>query len=128
MLEELAKAPAHGNNAPARAPKRDMVVKEGDTLTLGNTALKLYKMPGHTPGSVSAEFTVYDGGKPYKAFMFGGPGPRGGVTGAEQFLASANRLAKVEGIQVAVPVHSWLNDFHYPNGGIFERAQKLAQR
>ena len=27
-----------------------------------------------------------------------------------------------------MPVHSWLNDFHYPNGGIFERAQKLAQR
>jgi metallo-beta-lactamase class B len=128
MMEEFAKAPARGDSAPARAPKRDMVVKEGDTLTLGNTTLKLYKMPGHTPGSVSAEFTVYDGGKPYKAFMFGGPGPRGGVAGAEQFLASANRLAKVEGIQVAVPVHSWLNDFHYPNGGIFERAQKLAQR
>ena len=128
MMEEFAKGPARGNNAPARVPKRDMVVKEGDTLTLGNTSLKLYKMPGHTPGSVSAEFTVYDGGKPYKAFMFGGPGPRGGVAGAEQFLTSANRLAKFEGVQVAVPVHSWLNDFHYPNGGIFERAQKLAQR
>ena len=42
--------------------------------------------------------------------------------GAEQFLASANRVAKIPGIEVAVPVHSWLNDFHYPNGGIFERA------
>ena len=27
-----------------------------------------------------------------------------------------------------MPVHSWLNDFPYANGGILERAQKLAQR
>jgi hypothetical protein len=50
------------------------------------------------------------------------------VQGAEQFVASANRMAQIPGIQVAVPVHSWLNDYHYPNGGIFERAQRLAQR
>lgn len=128
MIEQFAKAPARGNTAPARAPKRDMVVKEGETLTLGNTSLRLYKMPGHTPGSVSAELTVYDGGKPYKAFMFGGPGPRGGVAGAEQFLASANRVAQIQGVQVAVHVHSWLTSYPYPNGGIFERAPKLAQR
>jgi metallo-beta-lactamase class B len=105
-----------------------MVVKDGDTLTLGKTTLKFYKLPGHTPGSLSAEFTVFDNGQPHKAFLFGGPGPRGGVAGAEQFLASANRVAQMQGIQVSVPVHSWLNDYHYPNGGVFERAQKLAQR
>lgn len=109
-------------------PKRDLVLKEGDSLTLGTTTLKLYKMPGHTAGSLSAEFTVFDNGRPYKAFMFGGPGPRGGVAGAEQFLESANRLVKLEGVQMAVANHSWLNDFHYPNGGVFERAQRLAQR
>jgi metallo-beta-lactamase class B len=128
LIDEAAKAPANPDRPAARLPKRDLVFKEGETLTLGNTTLKFYKMPGHTPGSLSAEFTVHDGGKPYKAFMFGGPGPRGGVAGAEQFLASANHLAKIEGVQVAVQVHSWLNDYHYPNGSIFERAQKLAQR
>jgi metallo-beta-lactamase class B len=128
LIEAAGKTPGRGNAPPPAVPKRDMVIKEGDTLTLGNTSLKIYKLPGHTPGSPSVEFTVFDNGRPYKAFMLGGPGPRGGVEGAEQFLASANRVAQMQGIQVAVPVHSWLNDFHYPNGGIFERQLKLAQR
>ena len=128
LMEAAGKSPGRGNTAPPLVPKRDMVIKEGDTITLGNTSLKVYKLPGHTAGSPSFEFNVMDGGRPYKAFLFGGPGPRGGVQGAEQFLASANRLATIPGVQVAVPVHSWLNDYPYVNGGIFERAQKLAQR
>ncbi len=128
LIEAAANAPGRGNAAPPLAPKRDLVLKEGDTLTLGKTSLTISKMPGHTPGSLSAEFNVFDGGRSYKAFLLGGPGPRGGVEGAEQFLASANRLDRIEGVQVAVPVHSWLNDFPYPGGGVFERAVKLAQR
>jgi metallo-beta-lactamase class B len=83
-----------------------MVVKEGDTLTLGGATLKFYKHPGHTAGSLSAEFTVFDNGRPYKAFMFGGPGPRGGVAGATQFLETTKRIAEIPGIQVHVQVHS----------------------
>ncbi len=128
LMEEAGSAPAAPNRPAVKVPKRDMVVAEGDTLRLGDTTLKFYRMPGHTPGSLSAEFTVRDNGRSYKAFMFGGPGPRGGVAGAEQFLASANRLARIDGVEVSVPVHSWLNDYHYPNGGVFERAQKLARR
>lgn len=126
-MEQAARPTANRPTALA-IPKRDMVVKDGESLTLGNTAVKFYKHPGHTAGSLSTEFTVFDNGRPHKAFQFGGPGPRGGVAGAEQFLDSANRVAKIEGIEMAVANHSWLNDFHYPNGGIFERAQKLAQR
>ena len=128
LMETVGNTPARGNNPPPRVPKRDMVLKDGETLTLGKTSLKVYRMPGHTPGSASFEFTVFDGGRPYRAFMFGGPGPRGGVEGGEQFLASAKRLDQIAGVQVNVPVHSWLNDFPYPNGGVFERAQRLAQR
>jgi len=128
MIEKAGTTPGRGNAAPTRVPKRDMVLKEGDTLTLANTTLKFYKHPGHTPGSLSAEFTVYDNGAPHKAFIFGGPGPRDGVRGGEQFLDSMNRIAKIPGIEVAVNVHSWLTSYPYPNGGILERAQKLAQR
>jgi metallo-beta-lactamase class B len=104
-----------------------MVVKEGDTLTLGGETLKFYKHPGHTPGSLSAEFTVYDNGTPHKAFMFGGPGPRGGVAGGEQFLQSVERVARIPGIEVHVQVHSWLASYPYPNGGILERERKLKE-
>jgi metallo-beta-lactamase class B len=128
LMERAAQQPGRNDSAPPPIPKRDMIVKEGDTLTLGGTTLKFYKHPGHTAGSLSAEFTVFDNGRPHKAFMFGGPGPRGGVAGATQFLESANKIAQIPGVEVHVQVHSWLASYPYPNGGIFERAQKLAQR
>ena len=129
LIEAAGKTAGRSGNPPPRAPARDMVIKEGDVVTLGNTSLKVFKLPGHTPGSPSFEFTVYDSGMPYKAFLFGGPGPRGGVSGGEQFLASVNRIAaEQQDAQVAVTVHSWLTSYPYPNGGLLERAQKLAQR
>jgi metallo-beta-lactamase class B len=128
LMERAAQQPGRNNSAPPAIPKRDLVVKDGDTLTLGGTTLKFYKHPGHTAGSLSADFTVFDNGRPHKAFMFGGPGPRGGAAGATQFLESAKRIAEIPGVEVHVQVHSWLASYPYPNGGIFERAQKLAQR
>jgi metallo-beta-lactamase class B len=128
LIDRLSTTPGRNSAPPPRMPKRDMVLKEGDTLSLGGTTLKFYKHPGHTAGSLSAEFTVFDNGRPYKAFMFGGPGPRGGVAGATQFLESSRRITEIPGVQVHVQVHSWLASYPYPNGGIFERAQKLSQR
>jgi metallo-beta-lactamase class B len=96
---------------------------------LGGTSLKVYKLPGHTPGSASFAFTVLDGGRPHKAFIFGGPGQRNGVEGGTQFLSSLERLEREFGdIEVPAHVHSWLATYPYPGGGVFERAQKLAQR
>jgi metallo-beta-lactamase class B len=128
MMEQFAERPGKNGALPDRAPKRDMVLKEGDTLTLGSETLKIYKHPGHTPGSLSAEFTVFDNGTPHKAFLFGGPGPRNGVTGGQQFVETMNRVAQIPGIEVGVNVHSWLTSYPYPNGGILERAIKLKAR
>ena len=97
------------------------MLKEGDTVKLGNTTIKVYVMGGHTPGSVSYEFTTHENGKAYKSFVMGGPGGAGGLEAAEQFEKSAERLNKFLDVQVAVNVHSWLNGYHYPNGGILER-------
>jgi metallo-beta-lactamase class B len=128
-IEEAGTRPGRNNAPPPRVPRRDMVVKDGDTLTLGNTTLKLYNTPGHTPGVLSAEFTVFDNGTPHKAFLWGGPGERPGLEGAQEGLASANRIAQIPGIEVGVMIHSWLAPTYiYPNGNIFERAQRLAQR
>jgi metallo-beta-lactamase class B len=129
LIDEAAKQPERPGRPIGRVPKRDLVIKEGDTITLGKTSLKVYKLPGHTAGSPSFEFTVYDNGKPHKAFLFGGPGPRNGVEGGTQFLASINRLMKEQAdVEVPVHVHSWLTSYPYPGGAIFERAQKLPQR
>jgi metallo-beta-lactamase class B len=53
-------------------PKRDMAVKDGDTIKLGNTEFKLYVIPGHTLGTLATVFTVHDKGKAYRAVDWGG--------------------------------------------------------
>ena len=111
------------------ALKRDTVIEEGGGIIAGNTRIRIRKLPGHTPGSASFEFTVYDGNQPYRAFVFGGPGQRNGVEGGTQFLSSIERLQRqFADIEVPVHVHSWLATYPYPGGGIFERAQALARR
>jgi metallo-beta-lactamase class B len=120
FMEQQAKArpPKPGDEPPAR----DMVIKEGDTITLGDTKIKVYVLPGHTPASPAYEFTVYDNKKPYKGFVFGGPGPRNGVQGGTEFLKSIERMEKeFTDVQVALNVHSYLNSYPYPNNmGILE--------
>jgi metallo-beta-lactamase class B len=130
LIDAAFKAPANPRRPLGPVLKRDMVIKEGDTITLGKTSLKVYKLPGHTAGSPSFEFTVYDNGRPHKAFLFGGPGQRNGVQGGTQFLASLNRLQReFADVEVPVHVHSWLATYPWPGGGaVFEPAKKLAQR
>jgi metallo-beta-lactamase class B len=128
MIEQAGSRPGRNNSPPPRVPKRDMVVKEGDTLTLGGTALKFYHHPGHTPGVLSAEFTVYDNGTPHKALWQGGGGSRGGLAAAEQAVVTTNRLAQMPGIEVLVMIHSWAGANGYPGGGVLERAPLLATR
>jgi metallo-beta-lactamase class B len=53
-------------------PKRDMVVVDGQRLTLGDTTLTFYITPGHTPGTISTIFPVQDGGKPHIVAEWGG--------------------------------------------------------
>ncbi len=104
-----------------RPPRRDLTFKDGDTLTLGNTTLKFHAMPGHTPGGLSIEQTVYDGGQAYKAFTIGGVTPARGAGPVKQFLAALDRVERIEGIQVNVPNHPW-------RGEVLQRAERLAQR
>jgi metallo-beta-lactamase class B len=129
LIEAAAKAPANPNRPSGPVLVRDLVTKEGDTIVSGTTTVKVYKMPGHTPGSASFEFTVYDGVNQYKALIFGGPGQRNGIEGGTQFLASIERLEReFSDVDVPVHVHSWLTTYPYPGGAVFERAQSLARR
>src|SRR2546428_68935 len=129
MIEQVGSRPdAKGGPAP-RVPKRDMVVKEGDTLSLGGQSLKFHQTPGHTPGVLTTEgITVYDGRTPYKAIVWGGAGYRGGLADAEESLQSANKVAQIQGVQVNLQIHSWAGDDGYPGGGGLERGMMLNSR
>src|ERR1700722_3594386 len=63
----MEKSNRSGADAIVHKSDRDMVIRDGDVLTLGDTTLKFYVTPGHTPGVASMEFPVYDQGRKYKA-------------------------------------------------------------
>ncbi len=50
----------------------DILVKDGDTLTLGNTTISFMETPGHTKGTISFFFDTQEGDKIYRVGTFGG--------------------------------------------------------
>jgi metallo-beta-lactamase class B len=129
LIEQVGSRPGRSGSPSPRVPKRDMVVKEGDTLMLGGQTLKFHLTPGHTPGVVTTEgITVYDGARPYKAVVWGGAGYRGGFAEAEQSVQSANRVAQIQDVQVNLQIHSWAEENGYPGGGVLERGLMLKSR
>jgi metallo-beta-lactamase class B len=53
-------------------PKRDMVVTDGQRLTVGDTTFTMYLTPGHTAGTISTVFPVRDGAQRHMAAIWGG--------------------------------------------------------
>ena len=75
VLDEVQKDPLFGtklNPLFSKPPKRDMAVKDGDTIALGGTTIKLYVIPGHTLGTLATVFTVHDKGEAHRAVAWGG--------------------------------------------------------
>jgi metallo-beta-lactamase class B len=97
----LANAPANANN-PASRPKRDLVLKEGQPITLGGTTITPIAIPGHTPGSMAFIFPVKEGNRSYVAGLFGGtiltadrittPGLKQYVQSIDHYLEIAKRM------------------------------------
>lgn len=52
----------------------DVIVGDGDVLTIGNRRFEFLSTPGHTRGTLTIFFNVTDGGRDYRAGMFGGGG------------------------------------------------------
>lgn len=55
-------------------PQRNMVVNDGDVLTINGTQLSMYVTPGHTPGTLTLVFPVTDGDEQHRAVLWGGTG------------------------------------------------------
>ncbi|MBO5868381.1 MAG: MBL fold metallo-hydrolase [Oscillospiraceae bacterium] len=59
---------------PLRSFTPDVLLKDGDTIELGNTSIYCMSTPGHTDGTMSFFFNVTDGVSTYRAGLFGGAG------------------------------------------------------
>lgn len=97
-------------------PHRDLVLKEGTPVTLGDTSVTIVEIPGHTPGSVGFIFKVKDGNQTHTAGMFGGTIlAQGRITtpGLNQYIASIDHYletAKKMGVDVEIQNHALFDD------------------
>jgi len=65
----------------------DVLLSDGDIVSLGNISIKCIETPGHTDGTLSFFFDVTDGENTHLAGMFGGAGTN---TLTEEFLLEFN--------------------------------------
>lgn len=78
-------------------PTRDLVVTDGQKLTVGDTTLTFTLTPGHTPGTVSTLIPVKDNGTPHLVAEWGGTGfnfPRAAET-FRTYAASAEKFRDI---------------------------------
>ena len=94
----------------------DVLVDDGDMLSLGNITIHFIHTPGHTKGTISVFYEDTDGDKTYRVGMFGGAGLNTMVPSAfdfdgcrEAYFSSLERLKK-EKVDVFIGNHTWNND------------------
>lgn len=67
--EKVSQEPGYSRGMPT---KRDMIIKDGDTIKLGDESIKAYLTPGHSPASTTLLIPVKDKGQPKLLALFGG--------------------------------------------------------
>jgi metallo-beta-lactamase class B len=111
---------------PSWKPARDMVVTDGQKLTLGDTTLTLYLTPGHTWGTVSTLIPVRDGNVEHVAALWGGTlfnfGPE-----PDRFTAYSESAARFRDITARAGADVLLSN-HTDYDGSKQKLPALAQR
>ncbi len=93
-----------------RPPKRDMAVKDGDTLKLGDTTVRFMVTPGHTLGTISPVFDVRHEGQAHKVMIWGGTSFNFGrdMGRLDSYIAQTERMRQLAaqwGIDVPLSNH-----------------------
>jgi metallo-beta-lactamase class B len=132
MSEQAWKAfePGAPRTGPMTAPgpKKDLVIKDGEPIVLGDVRVIPVFTPGHTPGSMAFIFPVREGGRTHMAALFGGTmltiGANQPVAVLEQYLEGlkrwedATRRMKVEVQLISHPLFD----------GLFDKLEQLTAR
>jgi len=77
-------------------PRHDMVGTDGMKVSVGDAAVQIVTMPGHTPGTLSFLFEVKDNGKPLRIAYVGGTAiPFNGDSAYyDGYLTSSRKMAR----------------------------------
>ncbi len=107
--EHMRSWPQIGSLAPF--PRDDIAVRDGYTIALGDTTVKFYLTPGHTPGTLSPVFPVRDGSAVHYVGYWGASAvsflPPEGIV---EYMASVDRFARVDSrIDVPLTNHPFID-------------------
>ena len=82
------------------SPRRDIDAYDGMPLTLGDTTVTVWRTPGHTPGTLSFTFGVFDRGRPLAVVYSGGTAlnfpcstPDPGIRNLQIYIDSQRHIA-----------------------------------
>lgn len=112
----IADAAASGRPGAMPAPSRDLTVREGEPVVLGDTTITPIEIPGHTPGALAFIFRVRDGSATHVAGLFGGTVLATAYTpppGLEQYVGSIAHFLEAaarENVDVEVQNHPIFDD------------------
>ena len=110
-------AASAGGSRPWKMIAQDLVLKDGESVTVGDTTFTLYETPGHTFGTASYSFPVRDGASTYRAFTVGGLGLNAirSSKQVEDYIASVSRIERMVR-DPADPIGAHLTTHPYSNG------------
>ena len=92
---------------------RDLVVKDGDAITVGDTTLKVYVTPGHTPGALAIDVQGKADGRSFRSLIPNtGINPSADLT--RPYIASMERLKAMGPWDAVLPVHGFLAQVDLP--------------
>lgn len=108
--------------------KPEMVVADGDEITVGNNTFTVIETPGHTWGTASYMYDVVDGANTHRAITIGGLGLNAieGPPQVEAYIESVDRVRQlVEDQNMPIEVHLTTHGF---SAGLDENRQKHMER
>lgn len=102
------------------APPRDLVINDGTVIKVGSAVFKFHLTPGHTPGSLSMEYTAHDGDRRYRVLTPGGLGFSYGPEWNEAYITSTELLKRAGPWDVVLSNHPFMMPVH-----LFERMHNV---
>jgi len=107
-VEAQQRTPPAGGGPVPTPIQRDLILKEGENLQVGDQTFKFYFTPGHTVGATSIEFQARDGTRSYRTIVPGGLGVQYQANWGPLFKSSIVKLRKLGPWDVALGNHPFL--------------------
>jgi metallo-beta-lactamase class B len=101
-----------GGMPAGAAPDAASIASDGQVITLGDTPITVVLTPGHTPGSISLIFPVFEKGQRHTAAVME-LSPRGGVDVHREAVAGIEHLGEFlarENVDIALHPHEMIFD------------------